>query len=186
MVNQSYLNNAESVELAPYYERGFLSVEREILFADENRITELNRYKKFLLNDTSNLMGKSKILHENNSKKYEYHDLNRIHLNRINSLIEKAKSKDIHLIVIMMRERPTNKIYHEIIPVFDAIQEGHKIELANSKKKPRLFDLSLWWDKDRYKLASHHDTGEFKKKSNRYFFRGFRTSRTSPKSICSI
>jgi hypothetical protein len=74
----------------------------------------------------------------------QFEDYDKVHLATIQNIIKKSKEKGIKVIFVLV---PRLANYKKLIPLYDQIPQGNKIELADFNKYPELYDLKYSFDR---------------------------------------
>jgi len=99
----------------------------------------LQQRNKQFLKDTTKLYKKGIAMNQLFSDPGTFEKgYNKIHLKKINKMIEYSKKKGIHIIFLLQPKQTPNR-YLELLPIYNQIDDQHKIELADSRKYPQLY-----------------------------------------------
>ncbi|MEM7028082.1 MAG: hypothetical protein AAF629_00715 [Chloroflexota bacterium] len=121
--------------------RGFYSLEAE--FADTSAADLKQRYDD-LQSDLS-VIGKREQEIREGYQIYQDYSVSATHLDRIQTLISRAKEKGYHLIFVLPPRLPQRN-YLQLLPVFDQIGDQHKIDLANPDQFPEFYVVETSFD----------------------------------------
>jgi len=114
--------------------RGFYSLETEV--QTEHTQELINRHNDFIDNPiilTLRKKGALNIYQNNQSLNF-----NQIHLARINNLISMSENKGYHLI-FFLPPKMNRLAYVELLPLFNNIDNHHKIDLGNPDRFPEFY-----------------------------------------------
>ncbi|TAH27661.1 MAG: hypothetical protein EAZ07_00240 [Cytophagales bacterium] len=135
------------LEIAGKNLNGFYSYDEEMNTRNKANFDYKGMLKGYndFMNDTSSVSDYKAYSQLAFSSSIDTINYNKIHLHKIQQLIEKSKQKDIHLIVFLP-PRLVVEDYEELIPIFAQIPKDHRIEISNSHLYPELYLAKYTFD----------------------------------------
>jgi len=103
------------------------------------------RRRELFLRDTNSVDRKEKKIQKLYNGNINSNLLNYAYLDKVNSLIEESKEKGIHL-VFFLQPRMQLSQYRELIPLYNLIDEVHRIDLANPNLYPEFYNAKYMFD----------------------------------------
>ncbi len=105
----------------------------------------LIKRRNAFLRDTSRIIWKKEKIGRLFDQDASTQEVNQVYLDKVNELIEFSKKRDIQLI-FFLQARMSLDFYRNILPVFNAIDDKHKIDMADPNKYPEFYQVQYLFD----------------------------------------